>query len=940
MTDHLPIRSGRIVVTVALALGYLLVSAGGVFAHSEGGDPLTDDQQKCSNGALKDWGKSSKVGNKGIQACLKNYAKGKPLDAGNPAIDTLEECLVNDPKGKVQKQKDKTSANFDKNCGGPNRDGIDGEGFPQMPPEYGATDPVTVSAAAAQQQSDIAHDIFGESLDAGQMANNTGGGDSADAAKCQQKVMKTISKCVATREKQFLKCTKTHLADTGIYGLIYDIGDLALCYDGLDPFKIQKKCAGVPGQGMQKEVQKCVDKVDDRTLSELFPGCGSDIVSEVTVCLDESARCRFCQSMNASVGANRDCDLFDDAVANESCEICSVSTGYPSTMAAIQNVIFDSPTYGCSSALCHGVAAQGGLILTDDPNTPVVESHANLIGVAGQGASPPLDRVEPAEPSLSFLFNKVAAGVDPNHPTGGGSPMPTGGAPALTPEHLEAMRLWIRGGAPEDLTVEGTALLLGSCLPEPDPLTIPVPDPPAAGTGVQLTQTPWPLPSESENEVCMPILYDFVGTGLVPASALVACPDEFLPGRCTGGTNDPDDDACIDLTDCPDQGGGTLCDLTLGNGNNPTGTCFAYKNELLQQDPQSHHSIIHIYTGTYDTTDAGWGSFTYKFTDPNNPLNGTACDPTVVGATGQHDGCSGDAQETIACLGFGPPDYTFGGGIGIGTGGTAPQITAVQEPYYLQEYPAGVYSVLPMAGIIVWNSHAFNLTQTDSTLSAYLNLDFALGAGEQVSELEAIFDAGSIFWAPLLDPDNTVPPFTTREFCRTYTIPPDAELFELSSHTHQMGVLWRTWAPPNAPCLPGPLCTARVDLPMYVSTDYADPLQLEFDPPISHSGGLSVADRTYLYCANYDNGSTPGSPPIKRQSTSVSPPLGLPFGGPCPDAELQCIGPNEGTPCFGDDALCDSAPAAGDGDCDACPVRGGVTTTDEMFILLGDYFIP
>jgi hypothetical protein len=26
--------------------------------------------------------------------------------------------------------------------------------------------------------------------------------------------------------------------------------------------------------------------------------------------------------------------------------------------------------------------------------------------------------------------------------------------------------------------------------------------------------------------------------------------------------------------------------------------------------------------------------------------------------------------------------------------------------------------------------------------------------------------------------------------------------------------------------------------------------------------------------------------------------------------------------------------------CDACPLRGGVTTDDEMFVLLGIYYVP
>ncbi len=41
-----------------------------------------------------------------------------------------------------------------------------------------------------------------------------------------------------------------------------------------------------------------------------------------------------------------------------------------------------------------------------------------------------------------------------------------------------------------------------------------------------------------------------------------------------------------------------------------------------------------------------------------------------------------------------------------------------------------------------------------------------------------------------------------------------------------------------------------------------------------------------------------------------------------------------------DHSLCDSVPGAGDGVCDACPLVGGVTTEDEMFAILGDYFFP
>jgi hypothetical protein len=53
-------------------------------------------------------------------------------------------------------------------------------------------------------------------------------------------------------------------------------------------------------------------------------------------------------------------------------------------------------------------------------------------------------------------------------------------------------------------------------------------------------------------------------------------------------------------------------------------------------------------------------------------------------------------------------------------------------------------------------------------------------------------------------------------------------------------------------------------------------------------------------------------------------------------------GPNKGELCDGTDeeTFCESAVGAVDGECDACPVRGGVTTEDEMLINLGTWYLP
>jgi hypothetical protein len=650
-----------------------------------------------------------------------------------------------------------------------------------------------------------------------------------------------------------------------------------------------------------------------------------------------------------------------ETVSGESCDdgdlddsnACKRTCQRQSTFDAIQAVIFDNPQYGCSSAVCHGGPnPAGGLDLSAG------RSYEALLGASGLGAlavnalGTNVKLVEPSEPAASFLWHKLARKATPSGTgfsyvdsvtyIGGGSDMPSGTTVAVSDDHLHALWLWIRGGAPRDLVVEGTAELLGADLSDPQPLVVPIPDRPAAGRGVQFQQTPWPLPLGDEDEICMATYYDV--SALVPEWAKVPCPVGYqVRKRCNDETANP----CSDDTEC----GGAAC-VVVKNANNPGETCFAWRRQVLYQDPQSHHSLIHLYTGAYDASHPGWGAWTKKFQDADAPERGAACDPTAIDpALGYNPNCSSGIVRATGCVGFGPPDYTNLGDIGgiAGQGsGNSPLFSGSQEPYYEQGFAPGVYSVLPVRGIIVWNSHAFNFTPYEATLSQYLNLDFA---EDQRFLVEQIFDASSIFV-------QDVPPYETREYCKTYTLPRGARLFQMSSHTHQWGVLFRVWGPPQTPCRPEcpgtagalsflglcdrdrrlPICGPPPDDPgklVYRSTTYTDPLQLEWnDAPIEFDQP-AVEDRTFLYCSKYDNGSTPESPAVKRRSTSpdVPPILGIPGlapGGPCSDQEVACLdGPNKGQPCGGDDALCPGSV------CDACPVVGGVTTTDEMFIFLG-----
>ena len=583
---------------------------------------------------------------------------------------------------------------------------------------------------------------------------------------------------------------------------------------------------------------------------------------------------------NGILEAGEECDdgnLIDTDTCTSLCTGCDPSDAeFDSTFDGIQSLIFDNPTYGCSNDVCHGSAESGGLDLRAGA------SFAELVGADSTNSA--LDRVFPGDQDLSFLYQKVASktlGV-PDPADIGGSPMPQSGD-ALTTDHLEALRLWIRGGAPEDTVIEGTADLLGSCLPAPSPKKIPQPEVPDSAAGTQFAMPGYALPAQSETELCVQSYYDLSAPGAVPEEFIVDC-DGLFPGTNETGPN--------------------------------AGKCFAYKRFDLAQDPQSHHSIIHIYAGQHDWDHVGWGPWTcYLGDNDGDPCNPTDADPCPGGGT-----CGGPDVRGVACLGgFGPPDAsTFGNAM--------PTFSGSQESISAIESPTDVYSFLPLKGIIVWNSHAFNLTQEDMNMEAWLNMTYT---SDTVWRSRQLFNDDEIFV-------QQVPPYEVREYCYTHTFEENAHLYQLSSHAHKRMKRWRYYNPPQTPCPSADGCTpGDAEDMFYESFDYSDALTINYDPPRVFSG--TTAERTIKFCALYDNGASDPLE-VKRQSTAPETPIefgGLIPGGPCEDDEVKCLGgANVGELCFANDANCPGSV------CDACDAVGGVTTEDEMFIAIGAWYLP
>lgn len=530
------------------------------------------------------------------------------------------------------------------------------------------------------------------------------------------------------------------------------------------------------------------------------------------------------------------------------------------TWKAIQKSILEPG--GCVA--CHGGTTKlGGL----DLSGPAALSR--MINQPAQAPlTTPMSLIMPGEQALSFFYLKLAAATNGSAlPTGGGAPMPVG-KPPVGAKQLEAVRLWIRAGAPESGVVAGTQDLLDCTQPaDADPNKAPRPPVPPAEVGFQHAAGPWTLRENSDTEVCFATYYDLTDSA-----------PEWSKSSCTiGGVEQ---------------------------------TCVNYNRRELSQDAQSHHSIINVYAGDVLPSDPSWGPFRCA----GGELAGTTCDPTKLDVSAKDGGaqcgsagvCQAAPRKMFGCTGFGPQNKEASS---VSAGGS-------QAPVSADRFPAGVFARLPVKGYVLWNSHGFNLTKKETTVEQFNTFWYARPE-ERTYLVHNIFTGGT----PRVNID--VAPFADQEVCRTYTLPRYARLTELSSHAHKRAILWRSWLPPNEPTCGASGCAPSTKTPDYLSKQYNDPVIRYFDPPMVFDQE-DAESRTIKFCALYDNGKNDPTL-LKRKSQ-------LPDGAACVGPLFCASGAKAGQQCSAD-AECGGAR------CEACAVRWGLTTEDEMFFLMGNYYV-
>jgi hypothetical protein len=343
----------------------------------------------------------------------------------------------------------------------------------------------------------------------------------------------------------------------------------------------------------------------------------------------------------------------------------------------------------------------------------------------------------------------------------------------------------------------------------------------------------------------------------------------------------------------------------------PGGERFRLWSSEMRQDPQSHHLLVSYVDPTeIDIHDPAYGPWTCK----GGARAGSTCEPTDLASCGADGLCATDYTDGFACLNFGPRGTSFFERESLPGGAQAAQSYS--------EYPPGVFRTMPVRGIVYWNSHAFNLTTKDHVMNARVNVYFA-GPENQQIRARGIFDISQIF-------SPSAAPFEERTLCGEYVLPQNAHLFGLSSHTHKHGKHF------------------TADLPdgtrIYESFVYNDPLNLDIDPPMVFDSPDPAA-RTIRFCSLYNNGRNADGTPNLQEVTRFSrlPQSVFQPGVPGRCTPVACVNEGKiGAPCNGenDDAACDTSPGAGDGWCDACPITGGESTENEMFLPLGSFYVP
>jgi hypothetical protein len=320
---------------------------------------------------------------------------------------------------------------------------------------------------------------------------------------------------------------------------------------------------------------------------------------------------------------------------------------------------------------------------------------------------------------------------------------------------------------------------------------------------------------------------------------------------------------------------------------------FVNSSRVLQ-DPSSHHMVVwNPSQGLGSVPDSGW-------TCHGGARHGLPCNASNLDC-GAEAACAGPAAPGTFCQSSGPGSLSTG---------LPAQIANTQSPQeYVPPFDGGVYWEIPLKGVLWFNSHAFNLSAQETILDARMNFFFARERTRKMVPVNVVKN----------QVPNGLAPFTKHEYCSTAIVPQNNSIAMMAGHTHRRGKHF--WA------------KDATGKQIYESFIYNDPVYQHYDPWLQFTAP-DEASRTIQFCAEFNNGVNEDGAPDLDLVTRKS---RMPARATC--TPTACTAGNIGARCSTNND-CNSAPDADDGECDACPITTGVTTENEMFVLMPWYVLP
>ncbi len=277
------------------------------------------DQERCINEAVRRGLRVASVQGRQASDCVRFAGLGKVerlADAGEE--QTASACLENDVKAKVQRAVDQLSTGVANRCTAP-----------EQIPDFAFSSASVLSAAAREEAIGLIEDVFGADLSGAIVSSAT----DKNGARCQSELTKRsrilydeLWKLTRKRARDALRCSRPNApsscASKGIVplpvGTGFELQLAALGYVDADPkAKIFKRTNQIGEQAIKFCAPASTSIVD---LAPGFCSASADAAALAT-CVSQQTRCRFCRNFAIGHVVLASCDVFDDGLANESCNL-------------------------------------------------------------------------------------------------------------------------------------------------------------------------------------------------------------------------------------------------------------------------------------------------------------------------------------------------------------------------------------------------------------------------------------------------------------------------------------------------------------------------------------------------------------------------------------------------------------------------------------------